>query len=70
MLVSEWFANLTAISVLNTEIQPPPKSVAAISDNAITSAILFPERMVVKIIKIRKGLPVPLGASMKYNLPI
>lgn len=51
-------------------VRPPSKSVAAIPDDAIASAILFRDRMVAKMIEMRKVLPVPPGASMKYNPPL
>ncbi|GFW93774.1 transposon Tf2-6 polyprotein [Trichonephila clavipes] len=56
----------------NTEyvVRPPSKRAAAIPDDAITSAVLFCDRMVAKISERRKVLPVPPGASMKNNPPL
>ena len=51
-------------------VRPPSRRVAAIPDDAITSAASFRNRMVAKISKMRKVLPVPFGASRNYNQPI
>jgi len=46
------------------------KRVAAIPDNAIASAIIFRDHMAAKISETKIVLPVPPGASRKYNSPL
>ncbi|GFX71449.1 hypothetical protein TNCV_2694371 [Trichonephila clavipes] len=62
------FGNSASEVNFNAEcaVRPPSKRVAAIPDVAISSAILFCDLIVARIIEIRKVLPVHPGASKKY----
>jgi len=66
---------VSAICIFNGDfsaectIRQPSKIVAAISDDAIVSVILFRDWMVVKISEMRKFITVLPGVSRKYNPP-